>query len=58
MKIENQPQKCFADNGNNIYGQGCAILTRKICMRKNCSFYKTQQQYEEDTEKYANPKRK
>ena len=43
---------CF---GYNCRKNECTILTQTVCKHRNCSFYKTQEQYDEDREKYSAP---
>lgn len=38
---------CFAYRSNR-----CGILTKRICNRRKCPFYKTRKQYDEDLDKY------
>ena len=40
---------CF---GYNLKAGKCAIMTETICKKRECSFYKTQEQYQEDKKKY------
>ena len=40
---------CFA---YNKAAKKCTVLTETVCKKKECSFYKTVQRYEEDKKKY------
>ena len=31
----------------------CKIMSEEICKKRNCTFYKTSEQYRKDAEKYA-----
>lgn len=32
--------------------KGCSVLTEPICKKRECSFYKTREQYDSDRKKY------
>lgn len=51
MKPLKQPKTdCFAYNG--VRNKRCSVLTEFVCMKRECTFYKTREQYEEERKKY------
>lgn len=48
--MNNQPKKdCFSYNAK--CGR-CTVLTETVCKKRECTFYKTQEQYDNDRKKY------
>ncbi len=41
---------CFAET--DAYKSGCAVLIEKLCNKRKCPFYKTEEQYYADLIKY------
>lgn len=49
-KVQNCPRTdCFA---YHCMAGRCTVLLETYCTKEKCSFYKTEQQYREDREKY------
>lgn len=49
MGISTKDNRCFADNGE----EKCKALRHKFCNSGDCRFFKTEEQFKKDREKYG-----